>query len=113
MHNALMTASIFTALLALVFVGIAGERAFASSQTSDALHTIHCGLDWDNVTPISPKQQTERLAANVEILKTQKSSRNFWGGLGISMSMLAASALGMLRERKEQFESTNESEADQ
>lgn len=113
MQKALLTANILTVLLALVFVGIAGERAVASNHTTRALKTTQSGMVWDSKNPAPIGRETEQQSSNTDLVQTQQSSVNFWIGLGIAMSMLTASLLGILREHLDERESQNNPEVKQ
>lgn len=72
----------------------AWERASAMSETAEAMDTIAEGLDWDGESKITPQQQVERMEANAEMLRSQKSQRTTSGLL--SMALIAVGAAGFV-----------------
>lgn len=99
MKRGFLAASILAGVLSVGFMVMAGERAMATSETNSALDIIASGVDWDESTPISAEQQADRMEANVEVLRSQKSARNTWGGLGVFTGLIAAGSVFMMRKQ--------------
>ena len=91
-----LIAGIVIAILGLVVSANAVERHVAASETAAALDVIESGMDWDGVSPITAQQQAERMDANVDVWRDQKSQRNTSGLLGFLLMSggVAASVLG-------------------
>ncbi|MCP3918643.1 MAG: hypothetical protein GY711_24115 [bacterium] len=90
-------ATIAILLAGCALLVVAGERHVSAADTSEALELIDSGLDWDGATPISIVQQTDRMNANVAVLRDQKSARNLRGGLGLLL--VGAGAFALFRQR--------------
>lgn len=99
MKKLTLIAGAVVAVLGLVVSANAVERHFAASDTAQALETIESGMDWDGVTPITAEQQADRLDANVEVWRMEKSQRNTRGLLGLALLVGGGGALGYSRKR--------------
>ena len=85
MKRGLLMTTIVTGILTLAFGAMTVERSMAAGETSAALDLINQGLDWDETTPITMEQQTDRMNANLEVLQSQKSQRNTQGTFAFLM----------------------------
>ena len=78
-----LIAGVVIGVLGLVVSANAVERHFAASDTARSLKTIESGMDWDGETPITAEEQADRMDANVDVWRSQKSQRNTSGLLGL------------------------------
>ena len=78
-----LIAGVVIGVLGLVVSANAIERHLAASDTARSLQTIESGMDWDGETPITAVEQADRMDANVDVWRSQKSQRNTSGLLGL------------------------------